>query len=125
MPDVQAWFKQGNTNFRVATDLVEKGHFSHACYYCHQCVEIVLKGVILAKGDKPPKKHDICYLASLVCDPTGALVQKATKIKNYYLGPRYPDNPYRKEYSKEDAKEALQVAKEILEEFAPNVLLYE
>ena len=128
--EAERWIKQSKADLDVAKMLRDKS-YSQVCYLSQQCVEKVLKGVLYAKCGIPQRElrtHYINRLAHSVCCLEGAPseVNRSSEVANYYLPTRYPDKqPFPKvpaeEYSKEQAKEALEVAESVytaLEKFA-------
>jgi HEPN domain-containing protein len=130
--EAERWIKQSKADLDATKMFLDKS-YSHVCFLSQQCVEKVLKGVLYAKCGIPRRDlrtHNIGELASSVRRLEGAPseVDRASKVANYYLPTRYPDNQpkYRvpaEEYSEEQAKESLEAAETVytaLEKFAHN-----
>jgi HEPN domain-containing protein len=128
--EAERWIKQSKADLDATKMFLDKS-YSLVCFLSQQCVEKVLKGVLYAKCGIPQRElrtHYIDRLASSVRRLEGAPseVERASKVANYYLPTRYPDNQpkYRvpaDEYSEEQAKEALEAAETVytaLEKFA-------
>ena len=121
--EAKRWIKQSKADLNAATKMLLDQSYSQVCFMSQQCVEKVLKGVLYAKCGIPRQElrtHEIYRLASSVSRLEGAPseVNRASKVANYYLPTRYPDNqPFPKvpaeEYSKEQAKEAVEVAETV------------
>ena len=131
--EAKRWIKQSKADLNVAAKIFLDKSYSHVCYLSQQCVEKVLKGVLYAKCGIPQRElhtHYIDRLASSVRHLEGAPseIERASKVANYYLPTRYPDNQPKykvpaEEYSEEHAKEALEAAETVytaLEKFAHN-----
>jgi HEPN domain-containing protein len=129
--EAKRWIKQSKADLNVAAKMLFDKSYSQVCFLSQQCVEKVLKGVLYAKCGIPRRElrtHEIYRLASSVSRLEGAPseVERASKVANYYLPTRYPDNqPFPKvpaeEYSEKEAKDALEAAETVytaLEKFA-------
>ena len=118
--EAERWIKQSKADLNVAAKMLFGKSYSQVCFLSQQCVEKVLKGVLYAKCGIPRRElraHEIYRLASYVSRLKGAPseLDRASKVANYYLPTRYPDNqPFPKvpaeEYDEKEAKEALNVA---------------
>lgn len=61
---INYWIDLSNNDFLVANTLLKNGHNLYTGFMCHQAVEKLLKGYyVKIKGDTPPFKHDLEYLA--------------------------------------------------------------
>lgn len=58
----QAWFLDAREHLESAELLYENGKYRPACYHSQQCVEKILKALILEKGRKPARTHDVLDL---------------------------------------------------------------
>lgn len=61
-----SWIKDVEDEFDSAVILYEHGRYRGACYHSQQCVEKGLKALILEKGRKPERIHDIVELLNEV-----------------------------------------------------------
>src|SRR3990170_2946319 len=59
-----SWIKEAKDELDSAIILFEHGKYRGACYHSQQSVEKGLKALILEKGEKPGKVHDIVELLS-------------------------------------------------------------
>lgn len=86
------------------------------CYHCHQVAEKALKGYLVYKKAKFTKIHDLIALLShcLLKDKSLENLRVDLKVLNkYYVETKYPpDMPI--DYSKEEAKQAIERAIVIL-----------
>ncbi len=62
----ESWIREAEEELSSASILLEHGKYKAACYHCQQSVEKGLKALILEKGDKPEKTHDIVEMLSRI-----------------------------------------------------------
>ncbi|MCK9418437.1 MAG: HEPN domain-containing protein [Nitrospirae bacterium] len=62
----ESWIREAEEELSSASILLDHGKYKAACYHCQQSVEKGLKALILEKGDKPDKTHDIVEMLSRV-----------------------------------------------------------
>lgn len=88
----EAWVKEAIEEFDSAIILYEHGKYRGACYHSQQCVEKGLKAIILEKGKRPERIHDIVELLKKI-EPlgfdTGLSMDNAIFLNSIYKG-RYP-----------------------------------
>jgi HEPN domain-containing protein/predicted nucleotidyltransferase len=60
------WVKEAEEELESAVILFEHKKFKGTCYHCQQCVEKGLKALIIEKGKKPGRIHDIVELFNTV-----------------------------------------------------------
>lgn len=114
----EEWFIRGDHDIETAQLLYEQGGYTDSiAYHIQQAVEKYLKGYLVAKGQKPPRVHELDTLLTLVArwepewyDQFIDLCEKATK---YYLDDRYPPGPL-PEYDREEIKKDLDSAWELV-----------
>ena len=58
----RAWMEDAREHVESAELLFENGKFRPACYHSQQCAEKALKALIIEKGRKPARTHDIVDL---------------------------------------------------------------
>lgn len=104
----------------MASLLYEHERHQRACYHSQQCVEKGLKALILEKGKRPGRVHDIVELlneATRLGWDTGLSLDDAVFLNSIYKG-RYPTEegllPYGKP-SMGDAERALSAARKVAE----------
>lgn len=115
-----SWIKDVEEELDSAVILYEHGKYRGACYHSQQCVEKGLKTLILERGEKPKRIHDIIELHNIVkkmgweIDMT---IDDAVYLNSIYKG-RYPTEegllPHG-EPSKEDAEKALAVSRMVVD----------
>ena len=58
----QAWIGEAKEDLESASILLQHGKYRGACFHSQQCVEKALKAVILEKGRRPSRTHDLVEL---------------------------------------------------------------
>lgn len=109
------WIKDAEDELSSALILFEHEKFKGVCYHSQQCVEKALKALIIEKGNKPEKTHDIVELLNKV-EQIGWKVElpidDAVFLNSIYKG-RYPTEegllPHG-EPTKSDAEKAVKAA---------------
>jgi HEPN domain-containing protein/predicted nucleotidyltransferase len=115
-----SWIKDVEDEFGSAVILYEHGKYRGACYHSQQCVEKGLKALILEKGRKPERIHDIVELLNEVIKQgwnVSLTMDDAIFLNSIYKG-RYPTEegllPHG-EPSKEDAEKTIAVSRVVVE----------
>lgn len=88
----EQWLRDCEEELSSADILLSHGKFRGACFHGQQCVEKCLKTLIIEKGDKPEKTHDILGLRSHVERLGWTMpldVDEAVFLNSIYKG-RYP-----------------------------------
>ena len=88
----ESWVKDAEDELSSAQILFEHEKHRGACYHSQQCVEKGLKAMILEKGEKPEKIHDIVELlneAKRLGWKVDLSVDDAVFLNSIYRG-RYP-----------------------------------
>jgi len=117
---IKAWMRQGKDDLLFAKTAFEETKFyNHICCLCQQAVEKYLKAIILAGKGKITKKEKIHNLNILAqkCKPLMDLSQFNEELRiltQAYIPARYPDESYFKVFSKKEAKESIEIAKELI-----------
>lgn len=116
--EVQDWFDFASEDLRSAEILFEEKIYNQASFHSQQCVEKLLKAMLLSEGRHSPKIHDLKELFKK-CIDAGLLEllsfkEKIATLSLFYAPTRYPDAiigslPERLP-NKEDAQEALKTA---------------
>jgi len=115
-----SWIKDVEEELDSAVILYEHGKYRGACYHSQQCVEKGLKTLILEKGEKPKRIHDIIELHNIVKKMGWEIditIDDAVYLNSIYKG-RYPTEegllPHG-DPSKEDAEKAVTVSRLVVE----------
>jgi HEPN domain-containing protein len=115
-----AWLADAQEELEIARILLEHAKHRGACLHSQQCVEKGLKAVILERGKRPPRTHDIVELlnqAKAEGDAVGLGMEDAIFLGSVYRG-RYPTEegllPHG-EPTREDADRAVAAATRTLQ----------
>lgn len=122
MPDkskmVKEWFDRGEHDINGAGILFESGHWTDTiALLIQQAVEKYLKGFLLFNGWRFKKIHDLEKLVTeaMTFDADfETYLDFARRTTAYYVEDRYPPGPT-VDYPREEIKEALSTAKEMIE----------
>lgn len=111
------WFNIGGNEFAFAKAGFEEfsAFYPQICFQCQQAVEKYLKGFLIYYRKVFPKIHDLTELTKLCAKIDKEFLQflpKTDILSQYYLTSRYPLE-YR-EAGKKEAKEAMEIAEEII-----------
>jgi HEPN domain-containing protein len=110
------WLLKANNDLKAARAILE--YYEHPptdtiCYHCHQVAEKVLKGYLVYHQIFFHKIHDLIALLNLCFtkDKDLEFLRDTLEVLNqYYIETKYPpDMPIN--YSKEEAKEAINKAR--------------
>lgn len=118
-PDgLNRWLAFAHDDLRMARLARDEGLFNQVCFHAQQAVEKMLKGMIAADAQVPPKTHKIADLLPLVANaPIAAFKQELILLDRHYIPTRYPEQlpgmlpegmP-----DEEDAHQALQTAERL------------
>jgi len=58
----ERWLEDAREELESALILQEHGKYRGACYHAQQCARNALKALLLEKGERPPRTHDIIQL---------------------------------------------------------------
>jgi HEPN domain-containing protein/predicted nucleotidyltransferase len=115
-----SWIKDVEEELDSAVILYEHGKYRGACYHSQQCVEKGLKTLILERGEKPKRIHDIIELHNMVKKMGWEIditIDDAVYLNSVYKG-RYPTEegllPHG-DPSKKDAEKAIAVSRVVVE----------
>jgi HEPN domain-containing protein/predicted nucleotidyltransferase len=114
------WLAEAREELEVARILLDHGKYRGACLHSQQCVEKGLKSLVLEKGRRPARTHDIVELlnqAVVEGYAVGLLMDDAILLNSVYRG-RYPTEdgllPHG-EPTREDAMRAHGAAEKVME----------
>lgn len=118
--EYKLWFDRAEDNLKWSEDSFEDGFYPLVCFLTQQAVELAIKGYFYFKDIVPPKTHDIPELLKkgekIDLKIEDNMIPKASTLSKYYLESRYPDMLEENLNDKDIAKEALEFAKEIVDE---------
>jgi len=114
------WLKDAQDELESASILFEHGKYRGTCYHSQQSVEKGLRSLILEKGERPERIHDIVELFNKVTTLGWSLsfpMDDAIFLNSIYKG-RYPTEegllPHG-EPSEEDSEKALLTARKLMQ----------
>lgn len=115
-----AWMREAEEELGSASVLYEHERYKSACYHSQQAVEKGLKAVMIEKGKRPERTHDVVELHNAVAGmgvDSGLSVDDAVYLNSIYKG-RYPTEegllPHG-EPSKADTERAVLSAERLIE----------
>lgn len=116
------WFKEAEEELITARADFRAKRFSACCFWAQQSVEKALKSFAFLKGENMLFEHlleRIIERCMKYNDKFGKFKENARKLDKYYIPTRYPNGlPFpavpSTYFSKNEAKEAIKVATEII-----------
>jgi len=115
------WLDQANGNLSHAERSSKMGDYAWACFAAQQAAEMAAKGLHMKLGQIAWGHSLLDLLEGL---PEGvniekSLLEKAKTLDKYYIPTRYPNahpaGPAHRHYTEKEAKEAIDLAREVLE----------
>lgn len=125
MKDSQAqatrWRKQAEYDLQQAERCLSDNSFAYGCFFAEQAAQKLLKGYLIGQGERFVNIHSVGALlkeAGTLDAKFIGLLAAGQKLDRYYLSSRYPDalpDPAipAESYSREDAAEAVGIARQI------------
>ena len=114
-----AWLAEAREELETASILFEYRKYRGVCLHSQQCVEKGLKALVLEKGRRPARTHDVVELLNVVTADgwaVGLPMDEAVFLNSVYRG-RYPTEegllPHG-EPTEEDARRALRAAETVM-----------
>jgi len=121
---VKEWVERGKHDLEVAKILLAEEEYSDVVlFHVHQAVEKYLKGFLIYKGWGLKKIHDIELLiteAMSFDDEFQKYLDPGRELTAFYYEEQYPPGPITS-YSKEEIKEILEVAEEIIDKLKEGI----
>lgn len=108
---VQEWIDKAEADFRTATRefaVSDQPNYDAVCFHTQQCIEKLMKAVLIEFGSTPPKTHDLLQLYRLLCAHAPEWHPEESDLRfltQAAVGSRYPGDAadYR------EAEEALRI----------------
>ena len=114
---VEEWLKRGKHDFETAKFLFEEDkYFEIILYHLQQGVEKYLKGLLISKGWKLRKIHNLETLLTEAMDHDAQFeryLDLGRELTAFYFEERYPPEPL-PEYSDEEVKKLIDGARELI-----------
>ena len=112
---IEYWQETAESNIETASILVTAGKYIEAMFFCHLCIEKIVKALVVKQiKNIPPKSHDLFYLSNLakleISEGQSDFMQILMK---YQLEGRYPEY-YPKAPSSDKINEYLYHTKSLL-----------
>jgi len=90
--NVKRWLDFANIDLQMAELAFNAEFYSQTCFHGQQCVEKMLKGVLVHIGQNPPQIHSIGKLLQLLPPGHAQTFDKDLPIfDDFYIPTRYPD----------------------------------
>ena len=108
---VSEWVERAESDFRVAcreSAVTVAPSYEAVCFHAQQCVEKLMKAVLIDRGAAPPRTHDLLALASMVTIAIPTWRWPSMELSTLSAAAvefRYPGDPV----EKEDAEEMLDI----------------
>jgi HEPN domain-containing protein len=123
------WLEQATRDLQAAEIIFEENLWWIACFEAQQAAEKAVKAFLYASGERVVIGHSVAELVKQAAEKNPAfrdLAAAASRLDRFYIPTRYPNSlpggiPA-DAYTTEDAQQALQLARRILE-FARDALM--
>jgi len=122
--EASRWLADAEEDLRVASDLLELGHYAASCFHSQQAAEKAVKAALYAH-EVEARGHSVRRLLELLHEMAGAdvedLMEAATLLDRHYAPPRYPNlhpgvpYPAHELYGRGDAEACLRAARDVLD----------
>lgn len=118
---VREWIDKAEGDFVTAgreLHAEESPNFDAACFHSQQCVEKLMKGLLIHLGTVPPKTHDLVYLDSILataCQNWSWPVNELRFVSRAAVTFRYPGESS----ERQDAVEAFEITGRIRQVILP------
>ncbi|HIE44067.1 MAG TPA: HEPN domain-containing protein [Candidatus Omnitrophica bacterium] len=115
------WLTQAKENLNHAEHSAKIGDYAWACFAAQQAAEMATKGLHMKMGQIAWGHSLLELLESLPenVKPQQDFLEKAKILDKYYIPTRYPNahpaGPAYRHYTKKEAREAINLAEEVLE----------
>ena len=112
---IKEWITKGEADYRTAERefAVPDGfNYDAVCYHAQQCIEKLMKALLIIHSVSPPKTHDLIVLQQLLpmlCTEELFKTKDLRYLSSSSISFRYPGDSA----DKNDAEEALQICREL------------
>ncbi|MDH5816356.1 MAG: HEPN domain-containing protein [Candidatus Nezhaarchaeota archaeon] len=119
--EVSNWLAEARSDAHHAEASINIGDYNWACFAAQQAVEKALKALILHVLGEYPRGHDLVKLYRRIKGAIDVQLSEGAlaKLSAYYTIARYPNAGMERpseEITKENAEEALSIARGVLDE---------
>jgi HEPN domain-containing protein len=114
---VKEWIEKANADYATAGREVrarDNPNYDAVCFHAQQCIEKLMKGLLIQLGALPPKSHDLIQLGNLLtnaCQEWEWPVEELRYITRAAVDYRYPGESA----DKREAEEAFEIARRMRE----------
>jgi HEPN domain-containing protein len=108
----------------VAHHMLDQGYYPEACFYAQQCIDFLLKGLMIKYIGARPYTHDLLVIYNslkeyLRVDLDEEKLYCLKYLTEQYIGSRYPDARI-SEYGLDDARKCIMCLEELWNVFKPS-----
>jgi len=91
--DIQDWITSSDYDYETGEDMFKSGRYSYVIFMCHQCIEKLLKALIMhLKGSIPSRSHNLKMLLEETGLSTPDRIETTLmKLSPHYILSRYPN----------------------------------
>ena len=111
--ETKNWINKGKDDLRKAKDNFKMGNYDLVSFLCQQCVEKILKAMLIEKTKTFPKIHDLVRLGRMV-NLEDKMINKFKELTLAYAYTRYPDLPEESDLMNKSTG-FLKIAEEVLQ----------
>ncbi|WP_054842477.1 HEPN domain-containing protein [Vulcanisaeta distributa] len=120
--EYQKWLAQALRDLRTAENSLNSGDYYACAFWSQQAVEKALKALLISRGGKVVKGHDLVELGYIIRDElhidVSRIMDHLRELTMHYTTSRYPDAanglPY-EVYTEGKARSVLEMAREVVE----------
>lgn len=118
---VLEWVERAESDFRVAqreSMVSVDPSYDAVCFHAQQCIEKLMKAVLIDRGQAPPRTHDLLALASqlaVVVPSWSWAAAELSTLSAAAVGFRYPGDPA----EHEDADDMLDICRRVRASLLP------
>jgi len=91
---IEYWRNNAENDIETASILITSGKFIEGMFFCHLCIEKIIKALVVKQTETiPPKSHDLFYLADIAkIEITESQSDFMQILMKYQLEGRYPEH---------------------------------
>lgn len=118
--EAKNWIEFASEDLKMAELALKEKIYNQVCFHSEQCVEKIMKGLILSSGHPHPKSHKLADLLVVLPEtPFDDLREEVLLLDRFYAPTRYPDAlpgilPEGLPTAK-DAEEAIEIARQVFD----------
>lgn len=108
---IDEWIRKADADYATACremSVAQDNNFDAICYHSQQCIEKLMKALLIKNGQTPPKNHDLFHLSLLlspVCEKWSCRPQDLRYLTRASVDFRYPGESA----DKDEAAHALEI----------------